>query len=426
MKPTSKLQRRVLALSLDLPSITQIQKEWAYQNCLEHKAFANKTSAACLDCGDPFSLELIKRKRAVCPSCQTKLKVETNRKSIDKQHTFFATADIVEEFQVIRNYELIAYYKKGTKVRYFLQAILEYWIQPDLKYTMVGRNHNMQGYCDSWGGDWSIRKERGWREKYEVYPRFYYPKSNFKKEYKKYGINHQLRELTFIEAIKIAPNVPKVETLLKAKQYSLANKGNSYQLQTYWPSIKICLRNKYKVKSASDWIDYIELLKYFNKDVRNSKYVCPKNLKKEHDRLVEKKRVIQKREKLERKRRKVAEAQKRYKGLKSMFFGLQFSDGEIVVKVLETVQEFMEEGDALKHCLFTNEYYNKKDSLVLSARIEEKPIETIEVSLTEMKVVQSRGLNNKATEYNSRIIKMVKKNLNKVEAITSQKELKAV
>ena len=83
------------------------------------------------------------------------------------------------------------------------------------------------------------------------------------------------------------------------------------------------------------------------------------------------------------------------------------------------VQEFMEEGDTLKHCLFTNQYYNKKDSLVLSARIKEKPIETIEVSLTEMKVVQSRGLNNKASEYNKRIVKLMKKNLKTIKLLAS-------
>jgi len=420
MKPTNKLQRRVLGLSLEMISISEIQKEWAFSTCLDHKALANKTSAACLDCGGSIDLELIKRKRVVCPSCNTKLKVEITKKRTASQHTFFAIAEIIEEFQVIRNFELKVFYKKGEKADYFLQEILQYWIQPDLKVTMVGKNHNMQGYCDSWGGDWSIRKETGWsyNQKYNVYPRFYYPKSNFKKEYLKYGINHNLRELTFLEAVKLAPNNSYVETLIKAKQYSLANKGDSYQLKKYWSSIKICLRNKYKIKNAGDWIDYLELLKYFNKDVRNAKYVCPKNLKKEHDRLTSKKRVIQTREKLELKRKNIAEAQIKYEQLKSKFFGLFFSDGEITVKVLENVKEFMEEGDALKHCLFTNEYYKKADSLVLSARIKEKPIETIEISLSKMKVVQSRGIRNETTEYNKRILKLVNNNLKKIKTIS--------
>ena len=51
------------------------------------------------------------------------------------------------------------------------------------------------------------------------------------------------------------------------------------------------------------------------------------------------------------------------------------------MKVLESVQEYLEEGKALHHCVFTNEYYLKEQSLILSARIDGKRIETIEVSL---------------------------------------------
>ena len=45
----------------------------------------------------------------------------------------------------------------------------------------------------------------------------------------------------------------------------------------------------------------------------------------------------------------------------------------------------------MQHCVFTNEYYLKADSLILSATIDGKRIETIEVSLKRMEVVQSRG-----------------------------------
>lgn len=41
------------------------------------------------------------------------------------------------------------------------------------------------------------------------------------------------------------------------------------------------------------WNDYIDLLLYFKKDVRNAKYICPKNLKVEHDLLMNKKRSIE-------------------------------------------------------------------------------------------------------------------------------------
>ena len=97
-------------------------------------------------------------------------------------------------------------------------------------------------------------------------------------------------------------------------------------------------------------------------------------------------------------RHKAIENEERFQELEASFFGITFTDGVIQVKVLESVQEYLEEGKALHHCVFTNEYYLKKQSLILSARIDGKRIETIEVSLETMKVIQCRGLQNKNTE----------------------------
>ena len=47
----------------------------------------------------------------------------------------------------------------------------------------------------------------------------------------------------------------------------------------------------------------------------------------------------------------------------------------------------------------------------MSARINNKPIETIELSLHNMEVVQSRWLKNKATKYHDRIINLVKNHI---------------
>ncbi|MBP9983288.1 MAG: PcfJ domain-containing protein [Prevotella sp.] len=64
------------------------------------------------------------------------------------------------------------------------------------------------------------------------------------------------------------------------------------------------------------------------------------------------------------------------------------------------------------HCVFTNDYYLRPDSLVFSATIDGKRIETIEVSLETLKVVQSRGVCNSNTEYHDQIVKLVNKNKN--------------
>ena len=92
------------------------------------------------------------------------------------------------------------------------------------------------------------------------------------------------------------------------------------------------------------------------------------------------------------------------------FFGIRFTDGAIQVHVLESVQEHLDEGVAMHHCVFDNAYYLKENSLILSATIEGRRIETIEVSLDTLKVVQSRGVCNKNTEYHEQIVSLVNAN----------------
>ena len=94
------------------------------------------------------------------------------------------------------------------------------------------------------------------------------------------------------------------------------------------------------------------------------------------------------------------------------FLNLTFTDGLLFVHVLQSVDEFYEEGKEMQHCVFSNAYYNKEYSLILSATINGKRIETIEVSLKTFQIVQSRGLCNANTEYHDRIINLVNDNIN--------------
>lgn len=431
MKPRNKLHHRIVDLAQYLFPISSQQKEWAYRECLEHRGYATKNRVLCLDCGDTFSPQLVSRKKAVCPHCGTKLQIKESRCTTDTQTNYFAITEIVEEFQVVRNFELIARYKKGEKVRYHLHEILQYWIQPDLKVTMFGLRHNVTWNCDVWSGNMEIREE-GSRysyhgKKYDVYARKYHPDSVIKPEFKMYGINTNLQQVTFLDAIKHIPHQSKLETLLKAKQYWLVDahiNQSGRSINYYWESIKICLRNKYKVKDAGLWMDYIDLLAYFNKDRKNAKYVCPKDLKKEHDRLVAKKRIIQKKREIEEQKRRAEIDNKFFQKAKAKFFDLKFTNGPLVIIPLKSVQEFIEEGDKLKHCVFTNRYFDKEDSLILSARLENEPIETIEVDLKELKITQARGLKNEPTDHHDKILELVKKNLPKIAEIVKPKKIK--
>ncbi len=106
--------------------------------------------------------------------------------------------------------------------------------------------------------------------------------------------------------------------------------------------------------------------------------------------------------------------QQLYEAAKTKFFDLAFSKGNISITPLKSIKEFYEEGSFLKHCIYTNEYYTRENSLLLSAKINNIPTETVEISLSKMMVVQSRGKCNQTTKYHNSIVNLVNKNLNAV------------
>ena len=84
----------------------------------------------------------------------------------------------------------------------------------------------------------------------------------------------------------------------------------------------------------------------------------------------------------------------------------------IEASVLGSVNEYLEESAALHHCCFASEYYLKPNSLCLSARVNGERTETVELSLIDFRVLQSRGLCNGNTPYHDRILRLVESNAN--------------
>lgn len=72
--------------------------------------------------------------------------------------------------------------------------------------------------------------------------------------------------------------------------------------------------------------------------------------------------------------KRARENEARFRELKGKFFGLEFTDGTIVVRVLDSVEAYYDEGNALHHCVGQCEYYLKPNTLVFSARIENKRV----------------------------------------------------
>ena len=55
-------------------------------------------------------------------------------------------------------------------------------------------------------------------------------------------------------------------------------------MRNYGSPTKIAVRNGYEIADISLWSDYVDTLRRLGKDIHNPKYLCPTDLKGEHDR----------------------------------------------------------------------------------------------------------------------------------------------
>lgn len=359
----------------------------------------------------------MKIKTEVCPGCGWKLQLDTTRKQKCRQSARFSVLDVVEDFQVIRYFDIDCHLKSANKPAVYTREIMQQWILPNGNFEIISMQVGGMGLnYDHFGGQMTLKNAKDlWKYNISVYK--IYPEIILLPIYKRNGFTYSVTSISPFDLLRSLGHDSKTETLLKAKQFALLSRHlgeRASGIWRHWSSIKICIRNGYTVKSASTWLDYLDLLEYFGKDLRNAKYVCPKSLTREHDRLVKKKTEITKRQDLERRKKQTENDQKEYAKSKGVFFGIAFSDADLEVRVLEHVKEFIEEADAHKHCVYSNRYFAKEDSLILSARLNGTPIETVEISLSKMKITQSRGLQNNATEYHDKIVELVNKGLSTI------------
>lgn len=412
MKPRNKFEKAVLEQSKHLCPITKTQSKWAFRECIDHFAYRlPKGRTTCMDCGYSWVMDK-QRETCTCPHCRAKLQVkETFQRKLQQKH-YFTTLTACGEYQVLRMFLLVAEMEKGCKAEYYALEIGQYWWNAQGRKALVAIQRILGHYVDtfSYCAPMAIRNDNE-AYRYVAYSQIY-PKFKVSDTIRRNGFKNDFHNIPPTTLIPALLSDSRAETLIKSGRtdhlrYFL---GKRRAFDEYWQSYKIAVRNGYDITDISLWCDYVDMLSSLGKDIHSPKFLCPTNLKAEHDRRQEELNRQREREEITKKQQKAMEDEKRFKELKSKFFGIHFTDGTIQVHVLESVREHLEEGATMHHCVFSNEYYLKEDSLILSATIEGKRIETIEVSLKSFEVVQSRGVCNKNTEYHEQIVNLVNAN----------------
>ena len=412
MKPRNKFEKAVLEQSKHLRPITTTQSKWAFRECIDHFAYRlPKGRTTCMDCGHSWVMDK-HRETCTCPHCRAKLQVKETYERKLQQKQYFTLLTTCGEFQVLRMFLLIVGMEKGYKAQTSIIEIGQYWWNMQGRKAVVAIQRVLGHYVDtfSYYSPMAIRNDNEAYQHFAYSP--IYPKFKVTDILRRNGFKDNFYGIVPTQLIPALLTDSRVETLLKAGRTDHLRYffGNRRTFEELWQSYKIAVRNGYEIADISLWSDYVDTLRRLGKDIHNPKYLCPTDLKGEHDRRHEELLKLREREEIEQKQQKAIEDEKRFKELKSKFFGICFTDGTIQVHVLESVQEHLEEGVSMHHCVFSNAYYLKEDSLILSATIEGKRIETIEVSLRTLEVVQSRGVCNKNTEYHEQIVNLVNAN----------------
>lgn len=379
MKPRNKIQREVVALSATLRPITDEQKMWGILHSYTAKEISQQK----------------------------------------KLYRYFVISSRLKDWQVCRFFQI-----RKVKQNFHIIEPVRLWFNEKVHMELEAMSRCWcSSHADSWNtnSELSLKEVPSWHKDYtQILPIAASKVTSMLPILKRNGLKrsfHNMQPRDVIEGL-LKNNI--FETLWKCKQFPLLrafayNWNRDYNDVSKMAAVKIVLRHNYHIKDGRMWVDMVNMLERAHKDFRNPKFVCPINLKAGHDKAMD---LCNKYEEKQRKIKEQMElledqkAVKAYEVARKCFIGMVISDGTVVIQVLPTVKDVEQEGKAMHHCVFTNKYYKRLDSLLLTAKVNDERVETIEVDLKRYQLVQSRGVCNQNSKYHNEIVSLVNKNMN--------------
>lgn len=425
----------------------------------------------CDDCGKKFSIEIVKRKRGantakgVCPHCGAALTIHTSgveksrgyaynfatrivKPRVNRTDTYIKEITAYKGWQVIKEYFASKHARIGESPRYDITLVYSIWMNPETKHTHIyalrpiGIGQWMCRTPFSLQSNYYFTRSttgsplyNGWREhtlRHRLLP-----------YYLVHGCNPDKDEEFVLPAYTAAGT--ELETLTKigyreAADLIALNSGYRKTAVACWRGIVIALRHGYgKTIERVGWrtyLDYLRELKELRLDWHSPHYLCPDDFGIAHAETSRRltKKIRERNEKMELARqraalaRDIAAKERKAKGIAEFekrikkFLPLTISGGGLVIQPLATVEEFLEEGTAMHHCVYSGAYYAKPGSLILSARTEGgERVETIEVDLNNYLIIQSRAVCNGVSPHHDDIINLVTGAMPTIKRLASPK-----
>lgn len=415
MKPKNKIQSRLVELSGQLRPLTTPQMEWAFRNTHEHFAYRLKGGkCTCMDCGAEF-IET-RDGRCFCPECGAQLEIKDTKERVIKQKSYFVVITTKEEYQVVRMWMLLSEMRKGAKAKPAYLEIGQYWIDPQGRKIVIGLQRTLGGYYFDTFAFCSPLEIRRDNEAFQrISDEWVYPRIKVTDTIKRNGFKgscHHIHPVTLFQELLTNP---KAETLMKSNEiellhYLCGSPFNSDDVDYYWNTIKIAKRNGYKFKDVGMWFDYIKMLERMGRDINSPSLIAPQDLKNAHDIYVAKVNRQRIKEQREKERQQAIEDKAKFEELKSRYFGMAMTDGEIEIHSIDTIDDYYKIGESQSICCGTAKYFLKESTLTLTAYIGNKQIATIEISLDDYHIIQCRAFANGICEYTEQIAGIINAN----------------
>lgn len=410
MKPRTKQEHEIERLAKTMPPITERHIVQAKEKCYPGEAWqmGRDFGCFCTKCGKEFDSEA-REGKVVCPHCGHTLTVVRTRKQHRNETKMFAIVTTHQGRQVVRYIEIKQFINRfGVRpVAYDWCEVAQVWINDkgESRTRAVSISYNFYRSSFNYNTPLQIRQKD---KTYDFLTSGVYSPQRILPVARRNGYDGRVGKDSPSFVIKLLLTNSYYETLYKAgyRQFLFDTREiNSIKLN--WPSLKICMRQNYKPKDAELWYDMMTNIRRLELDERNPHYVCPANLKAMHDEMERRVAVKRRKEEAERRREELRKDEALL-NKKKMYFGICFGNSQVKVTVLSSIYEYEEEGEKMHHCVFTNRYCAKKDSLILSAKdTEGERLATIELSLKSYKVIQCRAAHNKKPEKYDEIVKLV-------------------
>lgn len=429
-----------------LPPLSKREENKILNQMLEKTYVFNARNKTfyCEACGHEIKSETIPE---VCPHCERKIVSEYGRISASAymyrdvrvsnyyrsyitenfRRNYFSTLTTCNGWQVIRTYFAKLHSRRKKPCELWVTEVHQWWVNDKGEYVLVSRPSCINPYTDRFNlwGDMEIRGTDllvdGCR-RYSGYDhRLFFGDLLSCRLIPKVKRNGMTRELisesgNYLSHIVACVKNHAYESILKSKQDKLVrwlmeDNCMSLTLPPYH-CVRLCDRHGYVIDNPQMWIDHLNLLRQLGKDMHSPHYVCPTDLREQHNELLREKAVKDEREAEKQRRLQSYAENEAYVKSHARFLGIRFGNENLKFHVLQSASEVYEEGKAMHHCVYSCGYYKKADTLLLSCRdAEGKRIETIEINTRRYSIEQSRGVNNSETPQHKEILSLVNANM---------------